>query len=126
VTATAEHHQVHRPEHHQVHRLLAELPQGRERPIGARRLASMLGVPTREIGYLISGAIDAGYLIGSSCTPGRSGYFRIVDEQDLRVGTAHIRARAAESFRRVRALEKAAARQFGPEVLTLFDEAVAS
>jgi hypothetical protein len=102
--------------------LIAELPEGRDHPVPARRLAALLGVPHRTVGQLVAEAIAAGYLIGSSCSADAPGYFlvRSGNRKDLEVGTAHIRARAFQSLARVRQLEKAAARSYGPEAMQLF------
>lgn len=49
----------------------------------------------------------------------KGGYFIIQNEHDLEVATRHLKPRAVAIFRRLRALERVAAREFGhlsPEI----------
>lgn len=95
--------------------------RGRENPIPAPTLARRVGVSVRILQDVVGELIEAGHLVGSSCTPGRHGFFLMQDEADLTEGTAHIRARALGCLHRVALLRKAAEKRFGPKALTLFD-----
>jgi hypothetical protein len=101
--------------------LLARLGTGRAVAIRASVLASELGVTERTIGHLAAALIDNGWLIGSVCSGNRPGYFVIGDEEDLRVGTEHIRARAISSLQRLQKLRATAKEVFGPKAARLFD-----
>jgi DNA-binding Lrp family transcriptional regulator len=101
--------------------ILTNEARGRRRAMAVRALADRLGLSPRDVQDLIAELIQEGTLAGSSCTPGPSGVFLIESEEDLEVGTRHIRSRALSSLKRVSALGKAAAQRFGPEVQTLFD-----
>ncbi len=106
--------------------LIALLPTGRNFAISAKQLARELGTTTRVVGQLVEEAIETdGYVIGSACTE-PVGYFLIVDEADLEVGCGHIVARAAASFKRVRALERnyAAMNQGQSSLFAEFSKAV--
>jgi hypothetical protein len=75
----------------------------------------------RDVQGLAGELIEEGHLVGSSCTPGRAGFFTIETEEDLEEGTRHVRSRALSSLRRVSLLRKAAEQRFGLEALRLFD-----
>jgi DNA-binding Lrp family transcriptional regulator len=101
--------------------LLQREARGRRHPIPIPVLARRFGCSPRQVQDLVKELIELGHLIGSSCRAGQHGLFAIVDEEDLAVGTAHIRSRALASLRRVSLLRKAAARQFGDAAARLFD-----
>lgn len=101
--------------------LLDRLGHGQRAARSAQDLAAELGVSERKVGELAVDLIDAGCLIGSTCDADHHGYFVIVTEQDLEVGTRHIRARALASLHRLSTLRKAAAARFTEADLTLFD-----
>jgi hypothetical protein len=102
--------------------LVAKLQEGRAHPRSVAQLAADLGVSRRMVQALKAEAIDAGYLIGSTCN-GEHGFFLIADEKDLEVGTAHTIARARSSLAGVAKLRRLAAVKFGAQhpALTLFD-----
>jgi DNA-binding IscR family transcriptional regulator len=99
----------------------AHLPAGRDQAIRASDLAAVLGVSERTVGALVAELIDSGFVIGSTCSGERPGYFLCQDFEDVRVGTAHIVARASESWRRVRKLRANAIEAIGPGTAPLFD-----
>jgi hypothetical protein len=101
--------------------LLARLGTGRATAIRASQLADELAVTERTIGHLAAALIDEGYLVGSVCSGERPGYFLCADEEDLRLGTEHIRARALASLVRLRKLRASAAEAFGSKAEQLFD-----
>jgi DNA-binding IscR family transcriptional regulator len=111
-------------------RLLMLLPAGRGTPVQAGDLALRMGISERMVRQLVDALIDRGHLVGSSTgSAGRgAGYFLVRDEEDLRVGTAHLISRARSLFSRVSRLRASAAEQFAaadgrPQqaVLDLFD-----
>ncbi len=53
----------------------------------------------------------------------RGGYFIIQNEKDLEIATRHLKPRAVAIFRRLRALERVAAREFGQQ-MSLLDEVI--
>lgn len=104
-----------------AHRVMACLRYGKAAPTPAKEIADTVGISPRQVGAIIADLIDDGILIGSLCESGHHGYFLPRTVDDLETGVSHIVSRAAKSFQRVRRLRRAAERQFGQEVLTLFD-----
>jgi hypothetical protein len=102
-------------------RLAQLLPTGRDAAVPASELAALMGVSERTVGSMVADLIDQGWIVGSVCSGERPGYFHCRDEEDLEIGTAHIRARAAASFARIRTLRASAQKVFGDRAATLFD-----
>lgn len=103
-------------------RLTSFLGVGRALAVPATDLAAHLEVNERTVGALVAELIDRGWLIGSTCSGDRPGYFLIADELDLDVGTRHIRSRAISSLQRVSILRRNARDHFSAEtVARLFD-----
>ncbi len=93
---------------------------GHEAPLPARILAGMMDVSERRVGALVAELRKAGYLVGSTCGPD-AGYFRCHNAEDVRRGMGHIIARASQSLAVVRAVQRTAEREFGPQTASLFD-----
>lgn len=106
-------------------RLEALLPTGWDNARSAAALSDALGCSQRKVGELAASLVDRGVLVGSTCNAGHHGYFLIDNEEDLEVGTQHIRSRAIASLVRIRNLRTAAAQRFGEgKALRLFDLAL--
>jgi hypothetical protein len=101
--------------------LLALLGTGRDTAMRASQLAEYLSTTERHIGQLAATLIDEGYLVGSVCSGERPGYFLCATEEDLDVGTQHIRSRALASLKRIATLKATAREVFGDKAATLFD-----
>jgi hypothetical protein len=103
--------------------LLSRLPEGHEQAVRAGPLARALGVTPRALQGLIGELIEAGHLVGSSCTPGRAGYFLIPDGDldSLEEGTRHLRSRALGMLARYSTIRRMALERHGPEAARLFD-----
>lgn len=105
-----------------IRALTEALPIGWEHAVPASELAQDLGLSERQIGQMVADLIDNGLLVGSTCDAEHHGYFLIQTEEDLDIGTRHMRSRAVSILRRVSKLRTAAkSAQFNEEALRLFD-----
>jgi hypothetical protein len=86
-------------------------------------LCGILECKPRQLQEWVAELRERGVLVGST-DRAPFGYFLIQDAEDLRVGTAHFRARAASTFAVARAMDRAAKEQLGQQV-SLFDFAEA-
>lgn len=91
--------------------VLATIPEGHRKAITARQLSTKLGMSDRVVRSIIQELILDGHPIGSSVS-GRMGYFKINNQEDFNVAVKHLKPRAINIFRRIRALEKIAARRY--------------
>lgn len=101
--------------------LLGALRNGHANARSANYLGTHLACSTRTVGDLAAELIDLGYLVGSTCDAGHHGYFLMVNEEDLDIGTRHIVARARSSWVRVSRLRESAHARFGDQALRLFE-----
>jgi len=102
--------------------VLEAIPCGHQNAIKKVALARRVGIPVRRVRDIIEHMVcDLGVPIGSSTDRVRGGYFIIQNEHDLEVATRHLKPRAVAIFRRLRALERIAEKQFGRQ-MSLLDE----
>ncbi len=101
--------------------LLGRLPTGRSAAIRGGDLAGELGISERTLRGLVDELIDRGWLVGSTCSGERPGYFLCRDFADVEAGCAHLVSRARALGVRVARMRAAAEATFGDHVATLFD-----
>lgn len=82
---------------------LLQKHQGKERAVTLTALADHLGVSTRMVQLWKRALVDGGYLIGSSCEPGRSGYYIPETVQEIRDTVAQYEARLVSLAKLIRA-----------------------
>ena len=58
--------------------------RGLSKAIAVPEMARRLGVPERQARAIKKDLVDSGYMVGSSCIAGKSGYYEIVNEEELR------------------------------------------
>jgi biotin operon repressor len=100
--------------------LLTLLGHGRANARTAADLASRIGLSERAVRGSVEYLRRDGHLIGSTTTDG-GGFFLIQTWEELEATARQLRSRALSMLTTKRALEHAAAKQFGPEALRLFD-----
>lgn len=92
-------------------KVLSCIPTGHENAITAKDISRLTGMSDRDVRSVIQGLIFDGYAIGSSVS-GNRGYFKIESKEDFNVAIKHLKPRAINIFRRIKALEKVAAEKY--------------
>lgn len=91
--------------------------RGLSKAIAVPELARKLGVPERQARSIKRDLVDQGHLVGSSCTAGKSGYYLIVNEEEVRATYQNYASRWSSLGKLMQCMKKNAGQVESPQLI---------